>query len=125
MTPTTDPNIHVVALQQAPAPLPHPSPSSSSGVTVPTWLVQLVPIIGLAAGAAGAFVTQRAEVEQMKNAIYDLKQQQSYFVQKQIFDLKLEEQGREQSQLHRRLDKIENLISGLYDRMPSNGKQNK
>lgn len=120
--PTTDPG-QVAGppmpppVYQAPTSNPPPPPSPQA-LTIPVWLVQLVPIALLIASAVMVFATQRADVDLLKASIQEFKNQQQTYVTRQIFDLKLAEQERAQNQLNARLDKIETLINGLYDRLP-------
>lgn len=95
---------------------------NGNGITIPSWILQILPIIALLVGSATVFAQQRADVEQLKVALTELKtiqsQQPQQYVSKQVFDLKMLESEKYQAQLTARLDKIENLINGLYDRLP-------
>ncbi len=96
---------------------------NGGGLTIPSWALQVVPLILLLAGSATVFAQQRADVDQLKEAVAEIKilqnQQPQQYVSKQIFDMKMTENEKNQTQLNGRLDKIENLISGLYDRLPA------
>jgi hypothetical protein len=123
----------VVVQQPAPAPAPAQTPAANStppqggsGVTIPLWLIQLVPLLLLIGSAVAVFTTQRADVDQLKQSVADVKIAQErdhqLYVTKQVFDLRFTEQERAQSQLNARLDRIESLISGIYERLPAKSK---
>jgi hypothetical protein len=94
---------------------------------LPMWVLQIVPVIAMVTAGTGAYVTQRSDVAALKESLVEVKtmqqqnqqNQQSIYVSKQIFDLKLAEQERIQANLNQRLDRIEDLITGLYDRIPA------
>lgn len=122
--PTTDPNMiappqqQQVIMQQAAPPAP-----PNNGLTIPGWVLQLIPIIALLAGAIMVFAQQRADVEQLKQGLVKIEEVQTtqtqQFVSKQIFDLKMIENEKYQAQMNARFDKLEGLINGLYDRLPA------
>ena len=122
--PTSDPNLLTApAAQQpqaaaSPAPAPQPPPTGL-GVTIPQWVMQIIPVVALVAGAIMLFAQQRADVDMLKGAIVEMKSQQQVYVTKQIFDLKMTEYDKYQVQMNARFDKLEGLINGLYDRLPA------
>lgn len=101
---------------------PSQPPSNGGGLTIPSWVLQLIPIVALLAGAIMVFAQQRADVEQLKQSLVKIEEMQTtqtqQFVSKQIFDLKMLENEKYQAEMSRRFDKLETLISGLYDRLP-------
>lgn len=96
---------------------------NNGGLTIPSWVLQAVPVIMVLVGSATVFAQQRADVEQLKEAVAEIKvlqnQQPQQYVSRQVFDMKMTENEKYQAQLNTRLDKIENLINGLYDRLPA------
>lgn len=86
-------------------------------------LIQIIPLVMLLVGALGVFFMQRADVEQLKSLVAKqeaaLAALSDQYVSKTVFEMKLQESERQQAQLNKRLDKIEDLITGLYDRLPS------
>lgn len=119
---TTNPNQQIPVIQMTAASTP-PSPP---GVTIPQWILQLIPVIALLAGAVMVFAQQRADVEQLKESLIEIKTIQStqtqQFVSKQIFELKMNETEKTQTQMNQRFDKLESLLNGLYDRLPAKQK---
>jgi hypothetical protein len=122
--PTSDPNLLTAPQMQqqqqqaaaAPAAQPPPTPS---GVTIPQWVMQIIPVVALISGAMMLFAQQRADVGMLKTALAEIKVQQQVYVTKQIFDLKMSEYDKYQAQMNARFDKLEGLINGLYDRLPA------
>ena len=94
-----------------------------SGITIPQWLVQLIPLLVLLFGAATVYATQKADVDQLKASLVEIKikqdQQAQNFVSRQVFEVKMMEADKNQAKLDNRLDRIETLINGIYDRLPS------
>lgn len=99
-----------------------PTTSKTLGVTIPAWIMQILPVLLVLVGAVSAFAQQRADVEQLKQTMVryeEIQREQSdRFVSKQIFDLKMNENEKYQIQMNSRFDKLEGLINGLYDRLP-------
>lgn len=94
---------------------------------IPKWVLQFVPILTALAGAIMLFALQRADVDQLKASVSEMKAVQSnqnqIFVSQQVFNLKMNEYDKSFVNINSRLDRIEVLINGLYDRLPSkNGK---
>jgi len=88
-------------------------------VTIPRWVAQLMPMIALIVGTVAVFVTQRSDVEQLKTTIIEMKAQQQVYVTKQVFDIKTAEYDKYFIQMNARFDKLEGLLSGLYERLPA------
>ena len=120
--PITNPRI--VIQQQAPAASAPPTPPATphAGITLPMWIIQLIPIVALIAGAVTAFATQKADVDQIKTSVTEIKtaqhQQAQSYVQKEIFDLKVKEQERSLNQIEKSMDRLEGLVNGIYERLP-------
>lgn len=102
---------------------PPPPPTPPSGITIPSWIIQLIPVLALLVGAVMVFAQQRADVDQLKQGLVEIKATQlqfnTQFVPQRIFDLKMAETERNQAEMNKRFDKIEDLINGLYKRLPS------
>jgi hypothetical protein len=96
-----------------------PSPPLPPNITIPGWVVQILPVIVIVTGAVAVFAQQRADVDQLKTSLIELKSANSAFVSKQVFEIKMNEYDKYQAQMNARFDKLEGLINGLYDRLPS------
>jgi hypothetical protein len=130
--PITDPGAQYAPPQQQYVPPPQfvpppqvvmPPPQPLTGIVIPQWVLQIVPLAILLVSASLVFATQRADVDQIKQNLLEMRSAHDVdkrtFVTQQVFDLKLGELERIQGQINARLERIEALISGIYDRLPS------
>lgn len=122
--PTTDPNL-LVAPQQGQQMAAPPAGTPPGVVIVPEWVMKIAPVIAFLIGGVMIFAQQRADVEGLKASLVEIKEQQQVYVTKQIFDLKMTEYEKYQVQMNSRFDKLEGLINGLYERLPSKREREK
>jgi len=88
-----------------------------SGISIPQWLIQLIPIVAILVAAVVAFAQQRATVEQTRESLIELKKTQKDFVEKELFNVKMKEVEKLEDGINKRFDKIETMLNSLSEKI--------
>ncbi len=115
--------------QSAKPPSP-PKPSSSNrgrrgsvmkkvdygqGVSIPSWLMQLLGFLGFVGAAIGYIFNLRSDIELLKQTQVKIEKQQQEYVLRELFNSKMEEQSNTNKRIENKIDTVETLVRGLYN----------
>lgn len=85
------------------------------GVSIPSWLMQLLGFLGFVGAAIGYIFNLRSDIELLKQTQVKIEKQQQEYVLRELFNSKMEEQSNTNKRIENKIDTVETLVRGLYN----------
>lgn len=115
--PISSPTLQPIPVMHVPVSPPVSAPQPS--IPFPPWLLQIIQIIVILVGASIALGVQREQIEQLRETVHELK---ATSMAREVFTVKMQEQERNNKRIEDKVDRIESLIQGIYNKVQIQGK---